>query len=429
MISTFKGNQLNIVNKIYSNVKVQGLDAAKTIPVTSRDKPEVGEDIREKWQNIIDVLAGCFDVPAGLIMQLDAKRITVFLSSHTRDNPYSMNDSESLLHGLYCETVVGMDRKLLVPDAREDHYWCENPDIKLGMVSYLGFPIKWPDNEIFGTICVLDSKKNDYSKKYIDLMEILRNSIEEDLSLLLINYHELQAVCDRLTENLLALEKTKDELQHSLHEKETLLREIHHRVKNNLQIVSSFVELQSLSGTNSQVIDQLSNIRNRINAMGLLHEILYRSQDFSNIPVREYVEGVTGNLQSVMGGSYTACSMAIEIDENLVFNLDTAIPVGLIVNELVTNSFKHAFSDDSQGSISIAIHENSETGFSLSISDSGCGIPEKNIRNPESLGLEIVNALVRQLNGTMKMVSEGGTSYFISLKRVLKEEKRWLKKS
>jgi two-component sensor histidine kinase len=417
------------MGKVCSNVRVQGFEAAVSVPVTSPEKPEIRSDVCEKWQKIIDVMAGCFDVPAGLIMQLDKERITVFLSSRTGGNPYAENDSESLLHGLYCETVVGQDRLLLVPDAREDSLWCHNPDIKLGMVSYLGYPIKWPDGEVFGTICVLDKKKNEYSEKFIELMQILKDTIEEDLAQLIDNYNELKGAYERLTQNMRALKKSKEDLQNSLQEKNILLSEIHHRVKNNLQIISSLVDLQSLTSLDENISSNLSNIRNRILAMGILHEILYKSKDFKNIEIKDYVELLVHNLKNLLAGNSTKHEINIDIDENLIFNLDTSIPVGLIVNEIVTNSFKHAFPGNKKGKISIKMYECSAEDFTINISDNGCGISNSNPNNPDGLGLELVNSLVYQLNGKMDVKSEKGTSYSITLHKVVKEEKRWSKES
>jgi signal transduction histidine kinase len=134
-----------------------------------------------KWQEIVDLLAQIMQVPAALIMRVEPPNITVFVSSEFNGNPYAPAHSASLNTGLYCDTVVKSRQFLLVPDALADEAWRTNPDIELGMVSYLGVPISWPDGEIFGTICVLDNKRNDYSQLFIRLLLQFRDVLQADL--------------------------------------------------------------------------------------------------------------------------------------------------------------------------------------------------------------------------------------------------------
>ncbi len=121
---------------------------------------EISDLIIQKWQIIVDTMAEIINVPAGLIMRIIETDIEVFASSQSEGNPYSVGDKEHLIgSGLYCEHVINTKRRLLVPDARMDDKWKNNPDIKLDMISYLGFPIMLPDGTAFGTICVLDKKE------------------------------------------------------------------------------------------------------------------------------------------------------------------------------------------------------------------------------------------------------------------------------
>lgn len=153
------------------------------IRTNSRDIPQ---KFVELWQNLIDIIAKVFNVPAGLIMRVHPPTIEVFLKSNTIGNPYKKGERADL-HGLYCNTVMRTQKMLLIPDARKDPHWAHNPDIKLGMVSYLGFPIIWPNREIFGTICVLDNKENAYSEIYVDLLRQFKKMIESHLELILLN--------------------------------------------------------------------------------------------------------------------------------------------------------------------------------------------------------------------------------------------------
>jgi PAS domain S-box-containing protein len=142
---------------------------------------QISSEIIQKWQEIVDLLAEIMHVPSALIMKVEPPNIRVFVSSESEGNPYEPNEAASLNTGLYCETVMKTRKPLLVPDALRDEEWKSNPDIKLGMISYLGFPISWPDGEIFGTICVLDNKRNEYSELYRKLLLQWRDVLQADL--------------------------------------------------------------------------------------------------------------------------------------------------------------------------------------------------------------------------------------------------------
>lgn len=159
----------------------------KKVKVTSIDKPDIPADIIENWQNIVNIMSEIFNVPSGLIMKINPKNIEVFLSSERINNPYGKGDQEVLKKGLYCETVIGENKELLIEDALNNPHWKDNPDVKLGMISYYGLPILWPDEEVFGTICVLDHKKNKFNAQYKKLMKEFKISIEKDLKLIIIN--------------------------------------------------------------------------------------------------------------------------------------------------------------------------------------------------------------------------------------------------
>lgn len=141
----------------------------------------ISRDLSEKWQQVLDLLAKIVDIPAALIMQKQAPRIKVFLSSHSQGNPYEEDELADLDTGLYCETVMSSRRELLVPNALKDPDWDHNPDIKLGMISYLGMPLIWPNQDVFGTICMLDRAENPYSQTHKQLLGQFRAMVERDL--------------------------------------------------------------------------------------------------------------------------------------------------------------------------------------------------------------------------------------------------------
>jgi PAS domain S-box-containing protein len=144
---------------------------------------KIPEETLLKWQNIVNTMAETINVPAALIMRLDPPQIEVLRASDKAENPYEVGDTEKLL-GLYCEEVIRTDTELIVADARESEKWKNSPDVGLGMVSYFGVPLKWPDGDIFGTICVLDSKKNEYSDLFRKLMVQFKGLVESHLELI-----------------------------------------------------------------------------------------------------------------------------------------------------------------------------------------------------------------------------------------------------
>jgi len=147
-------------------------------------KPAIPDEFAVKWQRVVDLMAKTVGVPAGLIMRVDPPQIEVFISSATEGNPYTQGERADLNTGLYCETVMKQLSPLLVPDALRDPQWDHNPDIALGMTYYLGFPLTWPDGELFGTICVLDSKNNPQASTYKDLLYEFQHVVEGDLHII-----------------------------------------------------------------------------------------------------------------------------------------------------------------------------------------------------------------------------------------------------
>jgi PAS domain S-box-containing protein len=153
---------------------------------------QVPAEIMRKWQGIVDLLADVVHVPSALIMRVEPPNIKVLVASESDGNPYEPDEAASLNTGLYCETVMSTRRPLIVPNALQDEEWNSNPDIKLGMISYLGVPISWPDGAIFGTICVLDKKSNGYSELYLRLMLQWRDVLQADLKSIATTRREIE---------------------------------------------------------------------------------------------------------------------------------------------------------------------------------------------------------------------------------------------
>lgn len=206
------------------------------------------------------------------------------------------------------------------------------------------------------------------------------------------------------------------QIQAALQEKEVLLKEVHHRVKNNLQIISSLLNLQSSSVSDRHALEILKSGENRIFSMALLHELLYCSQPHNStqINLAEYLEELATNLYSAANLNSNRVTLKIET-EPIWVNIDLAIPCGLIVNELMTNVLKYAFPGDRTGQIYLTVRSPTSKRIILKIGDTGVGLPlNLDWQNTESLGLQIVNTLINQLQGKIELTKrEFGTEFIV----------------
>lgn len=215
--------------------------------------------------------------------------------------------------------------------------------------------------------------------------------------------------------------KTADEkLKASLQEKEVLLREIHHRVKNNLQIISSLLNLQSRNIKDRPSLDMFQESRHRVRSMALVHEKLYRSEDLAKVDFCEYIRSLSSHLFMAYGINSTSIKLDVDV-KDVYLDINTSIPCGLIINELVSNSLKHAFDGRKQGRIRIVLQHENEDKFKLVVSDNGVGLPRSlDVTKTESLGLQLVSMLVEQLQGSLFIDRSGGTSFEIVFQETLK---------
>lgn len=209
-----------------------------------------------------------------------------------------------------------------------------------------------------------------------------------------------------------------EELENSvitLQEREALLQEVHHRVKNNLQIISSLMNLQASYTKDEKFLALIRECRNRIISMSMIHEMLYRTRDLSRIQVSDYLKTLTLSINSSFSGSNSAVIFEYKIDDKIYLEAERMIPIGLIVNEAVSNSFKYAF-PDREGIIRVQFTA-TKTHFRLKIEDNGIGLP-KDLRTEdfESLGIQLIGALSDQLSAELKILRENGLGYELRFK-------------
>ena len=219
--------------------------------------------------------------------------------------------------------------------------------------------------------------------------------------------------------------EAEEKIKSSLVEKEILLKEIHHRVKNNLQIIQSLLYLQSRQLKDKKSQELFKDSQSRVKSMALIHEKLYRSDDFANIKFGDYIKSLTGHLLQTYQTEQSKVDVKMDISD-VSFTIDLGIPCGLIVNELVTNSLKYAFPNGNKGVIEINLFskngQSDQNFYTLNIKDNGVGIPKDfDYKQSDSLGLKLVHNLAKQLDGTVEIDLEKGTSFTIEFSYV--EEK------
>ncbi|MDZ8188070.1 MAG: PAS domain S-box protein [Nostoc sp. ChiSLP02] len=281
----------------------------------------------------------------------------------------------------------------------------------------------WPlknGNQIIGinTVCqeITERKRIEAERQYTQ--EALRQAKEE----LEIRVTERTA---QLHQIITELQQAEEHITASLQEKEVLLKEIHHRVKNNLGIVSSLLQMQIRRTQNPQAKLVLQDSHNRITSIALVHEKLYLSEDLANINLALYIRDLTISLFH----SYKISSNKIQLDlqlENATLDIETIIPCGLIINELISNALKHAFPGDREGEIQVKFFQSSESignlcrsSSTLIVKDNGIGLPNNiNLNEAKTLGLNLIYGLVKQINATIEINSQQGTEFKICFEKL-----------
>lgn len=242
----------------------------------------------------------------------------------------------------------------------------------------------------------IETLDKNYKKIYL---EIFLNPIYEN---------ELVVEVSGIAHNVTDKKHVQQKMEQSLKEKEILLKEVHHRVKNNMQVVSSILNLQSSYVSDEYALTLLKESQNRIKTMAYIHESLYQNKSFTSVNFSEYVHTLVNNIVQSYSASKDKITLELDI-EKITLSLDSSIPVGLIINELVTNSIKHGFPGEKQGKISLNLKCENNFVF-LELKDNGVGFaPDIDFENSHSLGLQLVNTLIEQIDGKFVFKSDGTT--------------------
>lgn len=266
-----------------------------------------------------------------------------------------------------------------------------------GLRSFLSVPLI-SRGSIIAVLQLRTQKPKAYSQRHLDLAVRIANQISGAVSASQVFQQQ---------------KNSQERITASLYEKEVLLKEINHRVKNNLQIISSLLNLQSNDIHDDMVLEILRATQGRIRAMATIHEKLYQSEDMAQIDFGEYLESLANDILKTYGVNPRQVELKVEAPGTLL-GVDSAIPCGLIVNELVSNALKHAFPGRRQGMIQVGMSAN-EYHHQLTVRDNGVGLPDwLDFEHSKPLGLRLVNAWVEQLGGTMELRRDEGVEFTIA---------------
>jgi two-component sensor histidine kinase len=216
------------------------------------------------------------------------------------------------------------------------------------------------------------------------------------------------------TVDLTPIKQAEEALRTSLREKEVLLKEIHHRVKNNMQVISSLVDLQADQLQDASTKAVLQDLTHRVRSMALVHEKLYQSTDIARVDFADYAQSLLGYLWRAHGTAAANIRLTLEL-EQVPLSVNEAVPCGLILNELATNALKHAFKKTNTGEVIVSLSGSPAGNVRLRLRDNGTGLPPGfDWRQTKSLGLHLVKILARQLSATVDVSSIEGTEFSIS---------------
>ena len=298
-----------------------------------------------------------------------------------------------------CAQTIRQNDVFVIPDLSFDDRFRDNPLVTGGpkLRFYAGAVLETPAGLPVGTICVLDQKPRPDG-----LTERQRFTLKA-LARQIVTQFELR----RATRDISDGNAARGRLQASLNEKDALLKEVHHRVKNNLQLISSLLNLQASRISDPATASLFVDSRNRVRSMALVHENLYRAGSFAGIAIRPHILSLCAHLRR----AYAANGIEIVAEsDDITLDLDRAISCGLIINELVSNAFKHAFTGATSGLIEVSFRRHLNGRCELIVTDNGVGMSGRiDIVDAMSLGLQLVRDLVEQLGGRIIIERDGGT--------------------
>lgn len=354
------------------------------------------------FDGITALAAHILQVPIALVSIVDANR-QWFKSAHGLDATETPRDVS------FCGHVVALEKELVVRDARTDKRFSDNPLVTGDphVVFYAGTPLRTDDGFILGTLCAIDHEPRELTPEQRSLLGTLAAQVSAQLELRRRNFE--------LEEQGRAQLALQTQLENSLREKDVLLQEVHHRVKNNLQLVSSLINLQLAIVNDANAQQALEECQGRIHAVAIVHEAIYSARDYARVPISNYVRSLASSIFHALNAVVRDIGMEQEIGD-LQLPVDKAIPCGLILNELISNAIRHAFPPGwSGGIVRIHVSLTPDNQMEVIVADNGVGLPAG--FDPEtctSVGMQVVTALVEQIGGVMRVSQHQGTQISVT---------------
>ncbi|WP_319584912.1 histidine kinase dimerization/phosphoacceptor domain -containing protein [uncultured Pseudodesulfovibrio sp.] len=370
-------------------------DKAVYVTASSRSKPELPAETLLKWQRLVNHVAVSLHQPHSLITRLDQDTLYVFLHNETEDTTFIEYDKFPLGLGVYCETTLSGDTVNFVPDSLSNEDWKNNPSLEFSLISYIGVPIRWPDGELFGTICALGDKPMSQDQTLLDDIILFKSIAETDLQLLF----------------------KKQEISSHKRQFDTAISEMHHRVKNHLNILCSLIQLDlACDLSKEEFIAYQKKLTNQIRGVAELHTLLaYESHE--SVELSTYISNMMENWTK------TAPNRQVRLDsslEKINISGDRVIYFGMLLNELVTNSFSHAFTPSlSDPVITLRLEDMGET-FRFTYKDNGPGFQARpGSCHAQSLGITMLFEITEDLGGKVIQEEGPGTSFVFTLPKHL----------
>jgi len=398
------------------------------IPEVNSEKLAISENFLQKWQKCVNILAQIINVPSALIIKIDSQYLEVFRSNSSSTNPYKIGDR---VHwdNHYCKHVITTRKMLIVPNALKDRKWDRNPDIELGMISYIGLPLLWPNGKVFGTICVLDNKENHYSSLYIALITQFRELSEAYLKLIW-EKHKIGIILD-----------TQEKIEYKLFQKEKyailgqLTSALGHELSNPLTSIKNAAYLLTLILENPtmEIRENLEVLEKEVETSEtIINNFLEYTQPkpmkTSRININDFLKKII-----LQFGIPKNIELATQLDADIPSLIADPEKLALILRNIILNAI-YAITD--HGQLIIRTGNEKTNWVTISITDTGIGIAKKNLAmlyrplfttksKGIGLGLAVVKNLVKAHEGSIEVKSElgKGSTFIIKLPSEKKEGK------
>jgi two-component sensor histidine kinase len=355
------------------------------------------------FDGLAALAAHLLQVPIVLVSFVDAGR-QWFKSAH------GLAETETPRDLSFCGHVVADERELEVRDARNDRRFSDNPLVTGDprVVFYAGMPLCSQDGYVLGTLCAIDHRPRELTSEQQSLLRTVAAQVSAQL--------ELRRRNLELDEHGRAQRALQAQLEGSLREKDVLLQEVHHRVKNNLQLVSSLINLQLAIVDDGNARNALEECQGRIHAVAIVHEAIYSARDYARVPISNYVRSLASSIFHALKAALREIALELEIGDDLQLPVDKAIPCGLILNELISNALRHAFpSGRADSVVRVQVSSTPDAKLEVVVADNGVGLPAGFA--PEaclSVGMQVVCALVEQIDGQLRIAQHEGTQFIVT---------------